>query len=511
MRRTLFAITVASGITSLPTTALGVAIPAIHDQLNASLAELQWTLTAYSLVYASLLVAAGRLGDIFGHRKVFLAGTAVFGTGALSAALARDPVWLILSLGLIGAGAAMLAPASLSIVTHTFRDHGRARAIALWGGASGLVSGLGPPIGGILTKEAGWPSIFWVVLAVAVVVFAVAYPAVAESADEEATRRIDYAGVVCIAGMITSLTLGLIEGGPSGWTTAPPNVSFGLSILFLAALVFVERRSANPIIELGVLRHRNFIAGMTVKLIVNFILAGLLFLLPVYLQEILEYSPLQAGLLMLPLSGTFLVSLPLGARLLERYGPRLPLVGGLGTAAVCLWFVADISISTSYAQLWPPLLGLGFAVGLVLTPMNLIALNAVPLRQHGQATGIMTTVIGFGGVLGVTVVGAVFRELEDRRLDAVLHATGPRLDDTTERALEGVLSHADDADALLATFSASDQAKIVHALRSAFVYGISNALIVAVGAAAGGALLTLVILKRARPKGMEGSVRARHA
>src|SRR5215204_1568126 len=156
-RATLLAVTIASGVTSLPTTALGVALPTIHDDLEASLSQLQWTLTAYSLAYASLLIVAGRLGDIFGRRRFFIGGTIVFGLGAVSAALAPHPVWLIVSLAVIGAGAAAIVPASLSILTNEFEGRGRVRAVAGWGAASGLVSGLGPPIGGILTSRRDGP------------------------------------------------------------------------------------------------------------------------------------------------------------------------------------------------------------------------------------------------------------------------------------------------------------------------------------------------------------------
>jgi MFS family permease len=296
--------------------------------------------------------------------------------------------------------------------------------------------------------------------------------------------------------MITMLSLGLIIGPPSSWTAAPTQVAFGLAIVFLVGLLVFERRSDNPIIQLDILRHRNFIAGLVVKVIVNFVLAGMLFMIPVYLQEILGYSPVEAGVLLLPLSGTFLLSLPLGGRLMERYGPRIPMVGGLALAALSLVFVADISLATHYENLWPPLLGLGFGVGLVLTPMNLTAVNAVPVRQHGAATGIMTTVIGFGSVLGVTLTTAVFRELEDRKLDQLLHASGLNFPDSIERILEGVLGHGDEADALFVNYPAVVQEKILHALRGAFTYAISNALLLSVAAAAGGALLTLVMLKK---------------
>lgn len=492
------AATIASGITSLPTTALGVTLPTIQDDLNATLGQLQWTLTAYSLAYASLLVVGGRLGDIFGHRRLFLGGLTVFGLAAVSAALANHPAWLIISLGLIGVGAAMIVPASLSILTNAFEGQSRVRAIAVWGGASGLVSGLGPVVGGVLTGWIGWPAIFWVTAGVAALIIVIAWRGVTESLDETASRNIDYTGVVCLAGGITMLSFALINGPPNNWTAPPTLVGLGASAALFTALFFWERRSANPIIRFSLLRHRNFRGGMAVKFVVNFVLATLFFLLPLYLQEILGYSPVKAGVLMLPLSATFLVSLPLGAKMMERYGPRRPIVIGLVLATLSLAFISNITIETTYMDMWPPMLALGFAIGLVLTPMNLVAVNAIPVKQHGEATGILTTVIGIGSVMGVALTAGVFRTLEDNQFDRVLKHMGHQIPNDIQRVLEGILTHAEDAKEALEKFPPLVQRDIVGAVRLAFVYAISNALWVAVGIAALGIVVTLVALRGAK-------------
>ncbi len=497
-RSTLLAATLASGITSLPTTALGVAIPTLHNQLNASLTELQWMLTGYSLSYAALLVTAGRLSDIFGHRRIFVIGAFVFGAGSVLAALSSRPLFLILSLVVIGAGGAMLVPASLSILTNAFGGHGRVTAIAIWGGASGLLSGLGPPIGGVLTNEVSWRGIFWVNVAFAAIIVVAGLRGVVELRDEHADRRIDFSGALCLAGAITAISLALIEGSSWGWASVQTITALAVATVLFAGFVVNEQLVPNPLVHLSVLRHRNFVGGVVVKFVVNFVLAALFFLLPIYLQEILGYSPLASGILLLPLSGTFLISLPIGGRLMERVGPRPPIVGGLALASVGLFFLSDISSRTSYADLWPAMLVLGFGVGLTLTPMNAAAVNAVPTREHGEATGILTTVIGLGGVLGVAITGTLFKSLEDAHLDHVLAKTGPSLPDEIERELEGMLAHADNAQTRLDTFTAPAQHSIVHALREAFVYAISNALKLSVGVAVVGALLTLVVLRRGR-------------
>jgi EmrB/QacA subfamily drug resistance transporter len=497
---TLAAATIAAGMTALPTTALGVAIPALQADLDASLSELQWTLTAYSLAYSSLLIASGRLSDIFGHRRFVLAGTGVFALGSVSAALAGSPIMLILSLGLIGVGGAMLVPASLSLITHAFSGRPRTRAIALWGAASGFVSGLGPPIGGVLTAEFSWRWIFWLLLLLGAGIVALTLTGVTESKNEEAERTIDYGGVVFLAGAIGLLSLGLIEGsGRWGWSALPTIVSLSLSALLLSAFLVLEKRVRNPLVRFAVMRHRNFAGGLVVRFAVNFMLASLLFMLPIYLEEILGYSPVKAGVLLLPLSATFLTSLPVSTYLMNRVGPRVPVLSGLVLAAVGVWFIAGIGNTTRYVDILPAMAVLGLGVGLASPAMNTAAVNAVPSRDHGEATGILTTLVGLGSVLGVAVTGAAFKHVEDSRLDHAFRLHGHPLPNGTERELEGALAHAPDSLRELAKYPVNVQDDIVRALREAFVFGISHALEISFGVALLGIVLCLIVLRGGRP------------
>ena len=476
-RATLAAATLASGITSLPTTALGVALPTLHAEFQATLSELQWTLTAYSLTYAALLIVAGRLADVFGHRRLFVAGAAVFGVGSVAAALADSPLWLILSLGAIGVGGAMLVPASLAIVTQAFAGAGRTRGIAIWGGASGLISGLGPPIGGVLTDELSWRWIFWLGAAVAGGILLLA-TRVLESRDEAADRTIDVGGVVCLAGGISLLSLPLIEASGWGWTSPLTLGSFVAAGLVFAVFLAIEHWSTNPIFELGLFRFRNFVAGGVLKFSMNFVLASLFFLLPIYMQELLGYSPVESGLLLLPLTATFIAGLPLGGRLLDRVGPKPPMLIGLALMAAGVYFVADLSTTASTFQFWFPLLVLGLGLGIVLTPINAASVNAVPTEKHGEAVGILTTLIGLGSVMGVAVCGAVFKELEDAKLEHVL--AGTRFNEHDEHLLEGILAHSQTAEQHLHGFGALE-GTVLHAWREAFRYGTETTLRLSAG------------------------------
>jgi EmrB/QacA subfamily drug resistance transporter len=493
-RSTLVAATLASGITSLPTTALGVALPTLHAEFQATLSELQWTLTAYSLTYAALLIVAGRLADVFGRRRLFVAGATVFGVGSVAAALADSPLWLICSLGVIGVGGAMLVPASLALVTQAFAGAGRTRGIAIWGGASGLISGLGPPIGGVLTDELSWRWIFWLGAAVAGGIVLLA-TRVLESRDEKADRTMDVGGVVCLAGGISLLSLPLIEASGWGWTSVPTLVSFAVAVVLLAAFIPIELRARSPIFELDLFRYRNFVAGGLLKFSMNFVLASLFFLLPIYMQELLGYSPVKSGLLLLPLTAGFVAGLPLGGRLLDRVGPKTPMLAGLALMAAGVYFLADLSTTASTFQFWFPLLVLGLGLGVVLTPINAASVNAVPTEKHGEAAGILTTLIGLGSVMGVAVCGAVFKELEDAKLEHVL--AGTRFNEHDERLLEGILAHSQTAQQHLHGFGPLE-GTVMHAWREAFRYGTETTLRLSAGMLVVVIVLIALIVRSAR-------------
>jgi EmrB/QacA subfamily drug resistance transporter len=494
-RSTLVAAAVASGITSLPTTALGVALPTLHSEFQANVNELQWTLTAYSLAYAALLITAGRFGDMLGHRRLLLWGAAVFGVGSIAGAAAQSPLWLICSLAAIGVGGAMLVPASLAVVTTAFAGHARERGIGVWGAASGLISGLGPPIGGVLTEHVSWRAIFGAQALAAIVILVITRLEVAESRSKGPDDELDIRGFVCLAGGIGLLALPLIEASGWGWTGLPTLISFATAGLLLAGFFAVERRARNPVFELGLFRHRNFTAGVLLKLAMNFVLAGLFFLLPIYMQEVLHYSPMESGLLLLPLSVTFLLGLPVGGRLLDRIGPRPPMLIGLALMAFGVYFLSDLRTASDWA-LWPPLLVLGFGLGLILTPVNAAALEAVPTARHGEAAGILSTTIAMGSVFGVALTGAVFKEFQDGRLEKVLRPDG--FTEMEERRLEGVLAHSPPADHYLHSLNVNYQDTVLDGLHASFRYGVETAVRLSAGLLVLVFVLTAVIVRKVR-------------
>ncbi len=324
----LIAMAISSGVTSIPTSAVAVAVPVIHKEFNASIGELQWTLVGFSLAYSALLVLAGRLADVYGRKVFFLGGTVIYTLGALGASVAPDPIVLIISVVIMGVGAAVLTPASLSIITDAFEPAQRGTAIGIWAAASALVSGLGPALGGILA-EWDWRSVFWINIPFAVVFFVMTLLAGRESRDPNADRHVDMAGLGTLAGGLTALTLVLNEGEAWGWTS-PKSIILFVSAGVLLVLFFVlEPRARNPLVDFGFFRKRNYLGGNAALLAVNFALAAVLFFIPLYMQEVLGYSVVRAGALLLPLSATLVIALPAGGPISTRLGPRIPIVLGL--------------------------------------------------------------------------------------------------------------------------------------------------------------------------------------
>ena len=304
----LTAMAISSGVTSLPTSAVAVAVPVIHKEFNASIGELQWTLVGFSLAYSALLVLAGRLADVYGRKVFFLGGTVIYTLGALGAAVAPDPIVLIISVVVMGVGAAVLTPASLSIITDAFEPAQRGTAIGIWAASSALVSGLGPALGGILA-EWDWRSVFWINIPFAVVFFVMTLLAGRESRDPNVDRHVDMAGLGTLAGGLTALTLVLNEGQAWGWTSIKSIILFVAAGVLLVLFFVLEPRARNPLVDFGFFRKRNYLGGNAALLAVNFALAAVLFFIPLYMQEVLGYSVVRAGALLLPLSATMVLAL----------------------------------------------------------------------------------------------------------------------------------------------------------------------------------------------------------
>jgi EmrB/QacA subfamily drug resistance transporter len=497
--RTLTATVAAAGIVQLPTAAIVVALPTIHAEFGTSIPELQWTVTAFMIPFSAFLVAAGRLADLFGRRRVLVIGTTVFAIGSAVAAAAPDVELLIAGIALAGTGAAMMMPSSMSVLTNVFTDARRGTAIGMWGAATELVSGIGVLVGGVLTGQLDWRWIFIVCIAFAILIVVLALRGSPESHDPSAPRTVDFRGVALSVSGLTALTLALIQGASWGWGSAAVVGLLAGAALLLAAFAFAELRTSYPIVDFSFFRHRNFAGSTIVIFVLDFSFGALLFFLPLYLQEVLGYSPTEVGALLLPLTALMVVGSPLGGRVAARVGPRPPIAVGLAMMAVAVFWISSLSLETGYGELWVPTAMMGFGVGFALTPMNLAAMNAISRDHAGAAAGLLVTLSGLGATLGVAVTGALFNELNTERTVTLVDERGVSIDREQAQALDGVLAGADGATRTLQQI-AGDQAHAAReAIREAFVSSLGTSLKISAGLILLGLILSMALMRKSSP------------
>ncbi|WP_344524298.1 MFS transporter [Streptomyces albiaxialis] len=395
-------------IVSIDVTALNVALPAIRQDLDASVSGLQWVLDAYTLVLASLLMLAGSTADRIGRRRVFRTGLALFVLGSLVCSLAPSLSWLVAARVLQAVGGSMLNPVAMSIITNTFTDpRERARAIGVWGGVVGLSMAAGPMLGGLLVDVSGWQAIFWLNVPIGLAALLLTGRFVPESRAAHA-RRPDPVGQALMMLMLGSLTYGIIEGPHHGYAS-PLVVGCGaLAVLALAGLLVYEPRRAEPLIDLRFFRSVPF-AGATVVAVCAFAsLGGFLFLTTLHLQEERGLSALSTGLHMLPMALMTLICGPLSGRLVGARGPRPSLVtAGVALTATGVLFALTASADLPLPVLFAGYVAFGIGFGFVNAPITNTAVSGMPRAQAGVAAGLASTSRQIGTSLGVAVVGAV--------------------------------------------------------------------------------------------------------
>ncbi|WKD34751.1 MFS transporter [Streptomyces xanthophaeus] len=394
-------------IVSLDNTVLNVALPSMRRDLDASVSGLQWSIDAYTLVLASLLMLAGSTADRIGRRKVFVAGLVAFTGGSLLCSLAPSLNWLIVFRMVQAVGGAMLNPVAMSIITNTFTDPAeRARAIGVWGAVGGISMAAGPLIGGVLVDSVGWRSIFLINLPIGLAAFALTLRHIPESRAAR-PRRPDPLGQVLVIALLGSLTYGIIEAPAAGWRSP---LIMGCAVVAVASflgLLIHEPRCEEPLIDLRFFRSAPF-SGSTVIAISAFAgLAGFLFLNTLYLQDVRGLSALHAGLYMLPMAGLTVLFAPLAGRLVGSRGPRICLlIAGVSMAASGLLF-ALFEAETSNPLLFTGYMLFGLGFGMVNAPITNTAVSGMPRSQAGVAAAIASTSRQTGGTLGVAVIGSV--------------------------------------------------------------------------------------------------------
>jgi EmrB/QacA subfamily drug resistance transporter len=476
----------------LDNTIVNVALPSIQRDLGASVSGLQLVLDAYVLVFASLLLTAGSLGDRYGRKRVFQVGLVVFTVSSALCGLAPSLPALVGARVLQASGGAALLPSTLAIVTETFPDpRERVQAIGLWSGVSASALAAGPVLGGLLVDTFGWRSVFYVNLPVGVVAFLVAGRVVAESRNP-AARRLDLPGLLLAIVGLGALTYGLIEGNSRGWRSPLIVGLLAAGAAALAAFLLVEARRREPMLALRFFRDRAFSSANTVALLVGFALLGFVFFNTLYFQAVHGYSPLQAGLRSLPNTLSVVVMAPIAGRLASRFSYRVPVVAGLLLASAALLLLTRIQVATPYANLWWKLAMLGAGLGLTISPVTAAAVAAMPRHQAGVASAVTNTSRQVGGALGVAVLGAVAAARFTAALPGRLAPLGlpAPLRERIEAAAGQAVGTAPQGPAGVPA--------VRHAVGSAFVGGIHAAYLLAGVALASGALIALAWLRPAR-------------
>ena len=394
-------------IAGIDVTIVNVALPSIQGALHASVSGLQWTIDAYTLVIACLLMLSGSLADRFGRRRVFQIGLAAFSLGSLLCSLAPSLGWLIAFRGLQAVGGSMLNPVAMSIVANTFTERAdRARAIGVWGSVAGLSLASGPVLGGVLVSAIGWRSIFWINVPVGLVAIALTQRFIPESKAAHA-RRLDPPGQLMVIALLGGLTAGIIEGPRSGWGSAPIVALFAVAALAALGLAVLEPRRAEPLVDTRYFRSAPFSGAALICVVALATLGGFLFLNTLYLQDVRGYSALDAGVLTIPMAAMLGVFATVSGRMVARRGPRLPLILAGALITVGTGLLIGLGAHTALWYLILAYLVYGAGAGLVTAPITHTALSGMPRDQAGVAGAIASSCRQSGAAVGVAVTGAI--------------------------------------------------------------------------------------------------------
>lgn len=394
-------------IVGLDITAVNVALPAIRDDLGAELSWLQWSVSAYTVVLASLLLLAGSMADRFGRRRTLTVGLSVFTVASVLCSLAPSIEWLVAARVLQGIGASMLNPVAMAIITNTFTEpRERAQAVGVWGAVFGVSMALGPVVGGVLVATVGWPWIFLINVPLGIGAIVLLRRFVPESRAPR-PRRFDPVGQLLIVVLLASLTFGVIEGPGAGWTSPLIAGAFVASLAAAIGLAVYEPRRREPVVDPRLFRSIPFSSSIALAVAAFAAFGGFLFLSTLYLQDVRGLSPVQAGVAIVPLALMTVVCSPISGRMVGRSGPRRPLmIAGAAFVVACSMLV-DLQPSTSFAWLIAAYVVFGVGFGFVNAPITNAAVSGMPVAQAGVAAAIATTSRQFGQAIGVAAIGAI--------------------------------------------------------------------------------------------------------
>jgi EmrB/QacA subfamily drug resistance transporter len=391
----------------LDNTIVNVALPSIEADLHMSISALEWIVTGYALTFAAFLITGGKLGDLYGRRRLFILGLAIFTLASLACGLAPSAGFLIGARVVQGVGAALMNPASLSIVTATFPPRQRGQAIGIWAGVSALALAIGPLLGGLIVDNISWNWIFYVNVPVGVLGIVVARLVIEESRDTSHEQSIDLPGLVTSGLGLLALTYALIEGNRHGWASAEIVGLFAAAAALLVAFVLLERHQRLPMLDLSLFRIPSFLGANLVAMLVSLGMFGVFFFVSLYVQNILGYSPTKAGAVFLPMTLLIIIVAPIAGKLFDRVGGRWLMGGGMSLVGVSLLVYQFAGVHSGFWTLLPAMLLGGVGMAMTMSPMTAVAMSSVPTDKAGVGSGVLNSFRQVGGSLGIAVLGAI--------------------------------------------------------------------------------------------------------
>jgi EmrB/QacA subfamily drug resistance transporter len=391
----------------LDNTIVNVALPSIERSLHMSISSLEWIVTAYALTFAALLITGGKLGDLYGRRKMFIAGLAVFTLASLACGLAPSAGFLIGARAVQGVGAALMNPATLSIITATFPPKERGQAIGIWAGVSALALAIGPLVGGLIVDNINWHWIFYVNVPVGVAGILVSRWVIAESRDTSHEQSIDLPGLLTSGSALLALSYALIEGNQHGWGSPEIIGLFVGAAVLLTVFIWLELRQRLPMLDLALFRIGSFAGANIVAMLVSLGMFGVFFFISLYVQNVLGYSPTKAGAIFLPMTILIILVAPIAGKLSDRIGSRWLMGAGMSILGVSLLLYQRIGVHTGFWSLLPQLVLGGFGMALTMSPMTSAAMESVPVDKAGVGSGVLNSFRQVGGSLGIALMGAI--------------------------------------------------------------------------------------------------------
>src|SRR5215472_1065919 len=489
----LVALLLAAFLVNLDTTLVNVALPALVRELHATTTQLQWVVDAFNLVFAALLLTFGSLSDRFGRKGMLMTGLAVFGAATLAGGFTTDPAQLIAARAVMGLGAAMTFPSTLSLISNVFTERReRARAIGLWGANAGVAIALGPIVGGWLLEHFSWASIFIAMAPVAAFAILLVAIIVPTSKDPDAAAP-DIPGLVLSSATMALLVFTIIEAPSYGWTAIRSIAGFAGSAVLLAAFILRERSAAHPMLDVRLFRNMRFSAASGAVTISFFTLFGFIFLITQYFQFVRSYSPLSTGVHLLPVALSVGIGSVAGTQLAVRAGTKLVVTTGLvATAGFYAWVAATTSTTLSYGIIAGQMVVYGLGMGLTSAPATESIMGAISRRHAGVGSAVNDSTRLIGGTLGVAVIGSVYASVYLSRLTATIPAAVPgRVTALAQQSVGAAYAAADKITAL--GLPALGRA-LQHASSNAFLHGLAIGSLVAGGVAAVGAVLAVLFL-----------------